>query len=103
MLHKERERIEGLGLEVDDVGATPQFAAFDVEPVIAERQNHAVPRKLPTCNLPEQRLSQIAGGKKEAAARVSRSFPGRGAQRIMVGLVSVGARVFWGTAGSSSN
>ncbi len=41
VLHEEGQQVEGLGLKVDDIGAAAQFAALDVEPVIAERQNHA--------------------------------------------------------------
>jgi hypothetical protein len=35
--HKESQKIEGLGLKVDDIGAAAQFAARDVEPVVAKR------------------------------------------------------------------
>ena len=42
MLHEEGEQIEGLGLEIDKLAAAAQFAAFDVEPVFAKRQNTAI-------------------------------------------------------------
>ena len=41
VLHEEGQQVESLGLKVDKLGATAQFAARDVEPVVAKRQNHA--------------------------------------------------------------
>jgi len=35
--HAESQQIERLGFELDDISASPQFAALDVEPVVAER------------------------------------------------------------------
>jgi hypothetical protein len=41
VLHEEGQQVEDLGFQVDELGAAAQFAALDVEPVIAKRQNHA--------------------------------------------------------------
>jgi hypothetical protein len=39
--HEEGQQIEDLGFEFDDLGTAAQFAARDVEPVVAKSQNHA--------------------------------------------------------------
>ena len=49
--HEKSQQIKGLGLQLDDIGTAPQFTTLDVEPVIAKRQNHAVPRRLRTQTL----------------------------------------------------
>ena len=41
MLHEEGQQVEDLGFQVDELGAAAQFAALDVEPVVAKRQHHA--------------------------------------------------------------
>jgi hypothetical protein len=41
MLDKEGEQIESLGFQFDKLGTATQLAAFDFEPVLAERQTHA--------------------------------------------------------------
>jgi hypothetical protein len=45
--HEEGQQIEDLGFEFDDLGAAAQFAARDVEPVVAKSQNHAPLRRFP--------------------------------------------------------
>ncbi|MGA3004900.1 MAG: hypothetical protein ABSE20_24595, partial [Acetobacteraceae bacterium] len=40
MLNKESEQIESPGFQFDKLGAAAQLAAFNVEPVLAKRQNH---------------------------------------------------------------
>jgi hypothetical protein len=37
VLHQEGQQVEDLGFQVDKLGAAAQFAALDVEPVVAKR------------------------------------------------------------------
>jgi hypothetical protein len=64
--HEEGQQIESLGLEADDIGAAPQFAALGVEPVIVERQSRAIPRKLPTCIPVDEAITSKDGEEVEA-------------------------------------
>jgi hypothetical protein len=69
MLDKEGEQIESLGFQLNKLGAASQLAAFDVEPVLAKRQNHA-PSSRPTfCPDHKPAVRKKKGGGKAFSAR----------------------------------